>query len=149
MNDKRRNSELAKIHLAAKTLRLDDATYRAIIVRVCDGKTSAAHLSAYERGQLLNEFKRLGFVVAPGVKAKASHLNDEGMAKKIRACWLDLKDAGLLSDPSEKALRAFIRRTCGVDRMEWLTVAQASLIIEGLKLWHRRWEEKGALKSGA
>jgi phage gp16-like protein len=80
--DNRRASELAKIHIAKKRLRLDDDTYRAIIARVCGGKTSAADLTQEERGKLLNEFNVLAFSKARATRralttsTTASHRRD-------------------------------------------------------------------------
>jgi phage gp16-like protein len=60
------------------------------------------------------------------------------MARKIRALWIEMGKAGRIEDPSEKALRHFVKRMTGVDALDWLTVAQANVVIESLKKWGAR-----------
>lgn len=143
-NSFRRRSEIAKIHIAKKALGLDDATYRDIIERVsCEtfGQKpvrSAKLLNSEGRKRLIEEFKRLGFRDAPGRGARAERLERDPMERKIRACWLDMKNAGALDDASEAALRAFVNRMTGRAAMRFLSVDEANLVIESLKKWHER-----------
>jgi phage gp16-like protein len=135
----RRRSELAKIHLAKKRLGLDDETYRAIIARVCGGKTSAGELDEGERGKLLDEFKRFGFIEGGSYTTSIADFDDrEPQARLIRCLWADLKAIGALRDSSEQALADFIRRATKVDSIRWLTAQQANVVIESLKQWKRR-----------
>jgi phage gp16-like protein len=60
--DQLRLSDTKKIHIAKKDLAMDDATYRALLLRVT-GKTSSKDCSPRERQLLLEEFARLGFKV--------------------------------------------------------------------------------------
>ena len=62
-------------------------------------------------------------------------LCQEPKARKIRSLWLELRDAGALKDSSEKALLAFVKRSTGVERMEWLRENQLDSVIEQLKNW--------------
>ncbi|KMQ73769.1 regulatory protein GemA [Marinobacter subterrani] len=59
---------LAQVHIAAKELGMDDDTYRALLARVA-GVRSAKHLNARQLSQVLDEFRRLGWVPKPGKKA--------------------------------------------------------------------------------
>jgi phage gp16-like protein len=137
--DNRRASELAKIHIAKKRLRLDDDTYRAIIARVCGGKTSAADLTQEERGKLLNEFQRFGFLEGASYTTSLDDFDDrEPQARLIRALWADLTAIGALHDSSERALRGFIKRTAKSDSINWLSALQANACIEALKSMKRR-----------
>jgi phage gp16-like protein len=137
--ENRRKAELAKIHLAKKRLGLDDETYRAIVARVCGGKTSAGDLDESERGKLLDEFKRFGFIEAGSYTTSIADFDDrEPQARLIRCLWADLKAFGALRDPSEEALADFIRRATKVDSIRWLTAQQANVVIESLKQWKRR-----------
>jgi phage gp16-like protein len=130
--------ELGKIHIGKKRLGLDDETYRLIIARVC-GKSSAAELDQAERGALLDEFKRLGFLEGGSYTTRLEDFQDrEPQAKLIRALWADLEAFGALADASEKALMNFVRRVGKVDRIEWLTPLQANACIEGLKAMKAR-----------
>ena len=135
----RRRSELAKIHLARKRLGLDDETYRTVVARVCGGKTSAGDLDQGERGKLLDEFKRLGFIEAGSYTTSIADFDDrEPQARLIRCLWADLKAVGALHDSSEQALADFIRRATKVDSIRWLTAQQANVVIESLKQWKER-----------
>ncbi len=58
--DERRRSELAKIHMGSKALRIEGEYYRAFLKRVT-GQESAAGLNANQRGAVLDELRRLGF----------------------------------------------------------------------------------------
>jgi len=137
--DARRQVELGKIHIAKKRLNLDDATYRAIIARVCAGNTSAANLDQDERGKLLDEFKRLGFLEGGSYTKKLSDFNDrEPAARLIRALWADLEAFGAIQDASEKALRNFVKRQTGKAALQWLTAVDANKVIEGLKAMKAR-----------
>jgi phage gp16-like protein len=138
-DDGRRNAELAKIHLGKKRLGLSDDVYREIIARVCNGKMSAGDLDETERGKLLDEFKRFGFIEGASYTTKLSDFDDrEPQARLIRALWADLTAIGALHDSSEKALRNFIKRTAKSDSIIWLTAQQANAVIEGLKAMKAR-----------
>lgn len=158
-----KNRQLAAIHVAKKQLRLDDATYRDLVLRVSakfrrSPVDSSGLMDGRERVALLDELRRFGFrrvepqrPAAPGGPQEA----------KIRALWAALRDAGALRqvsqseteqtslrgaskiDDSERALRAFIRRQTGrVEVPQWLTAEQANKVIEGLKAWHARAQSK-------
>lgn len=130
----RRRAELAKIHLAAKRLGLDDASYRAIVARVASGKTSSADLDQDERGALLDEFKRLGFAEGNTHRHSLDEFADgEPQHRLIRALWADCIERGLLRDGSERALNRFVRRTGGVDALRFCGPREANAVIEGLK----------------
>lgn len=131
-----RSSDLAKIHMAKKALGMTDDDYRALLARV--GKVgSAADLDIAGRARVLREFERLGWRAQPTGKPKPK-LCGEPQAKKIRALWLALYGAGVVRNPDESALLAYVRRQGQVDRLEWLSVRAASAVIEALKKWCRR-----------
>jgi hypothetical protein len=145
--DVARKAELAKIHLAKKQLRLDDATYREVVARVCGGKRSAADLTMPERHALLDEFKRLGFQAAPPrdraddwIAIDDSHPGAEHL-RKLLACAHQLERIGAVkSDSTKQWLRKFVKRLTGVDDLRWLTAAQTNSVIEALKGWAKKFE---------
>ena len=57
-------------------------------------------------------------------------------ASKARAVWLLLVEIGVVRDPSEAALNAYVRRQAGVDYLRW--VRNMEPVIEGLKAWAAR-----------
>jgi phage gp16-like protein len=137
-----RKASLAKIHVARKRLDLDEPTYRALVARVCGGKTSSADLDQLERSKLLDEFKRLGFLEGEGATLRTKSMSDfpdaEPQARLIRALWADCTSFGLIEDGSDKALRQFIRRTTKIDDIRFLTAIDANKVIEGLKAMKKR-----------
>lgn len=130
-----RQKLLQLIHVAKRDLAMPDDSYRAI-VRQIGGKDSAADLSDRDLDKLLKHLKRCGFKV----RAKGSQrpLALDGQSSAIRAIWLQLADMGVVRDRSEKALGKYVHRMTGVDALQWLSIEQASAVIEQLKKWQSR-----------
>lgn len=136
-----RRSLLAKVHLGAKDLGLDDGTRRDLLERITKRRSSADCTDA-QLIQVLAEYRRLGWsptgakpVKAPGVstKPRRSPAAAHPVAKKARAMWISLHQLGAVRDPSEKALEAFGKRQLGVDRLQWADQSQGFRLIEALK----------------
>lgn len=137
-----KNSLIAKIHIAKKQLDMDEDDYRAFLVRVA-GKPSCSELSPQKLKAVLDEMKKLGFKPATKTKRIGTRkLNDAPQAKMIRALWLTLRDMGALTDSSEAALLAFVKRMTGADAFEWLDSKQTNTVINALRGWIEREEEK-------
>jgi phage gp16-like protein len=142
----RRNNDLARIHVAKKELRLDDQAYRDVL-EACGGVRSAKDLDLAGRLRVLDQFKKMGWVPKPApdappreaAKPTRQRKSEPGSQDaKILALWLELKRAGKLREPTDKALDAYCKRMTGVDRREWLTAKQSNIVIEGLKQWLAR-----------
>lgn len=131
------------IHIARRELQLDEETYRLMLSSMpgLDGATSTASLSVPNLVQVLEQLKRKGFRVRPTATGKRPRAAD-GRSRKIRSLWLSLRDAGALRDPSEEALVKFVKGVTGAAALQWLTKAQASLVIEQLKQWLQRVEQE-------
>lgn len=127
---------LAKIHIAKKELCLDDDTYRCLLERLF-GVTSAAALTDRQHGRLLGELRRLGWKPKPAKRAKPPPLRLPQL-RKMRLLWYRLVEAGVIRSVEESSLVHFVKNQTGVERLEWLSVAQASQVIEALKAWGRR-----------
>ncbi|MCL2524584.1 MAG: regulatory protein GemA [Betaproteobacteria bacterium] len=145
------------IHVARRDLQIDDAAWKALLAekfRVASSKD----LDITGLYKLVEHLKKCGFKVrhkaecrrgekffAPTKPAPVSRplagaaQADPGEAAKIRALWLFLhQPLGLVRDPSEKALAAYIKRMTGVDDLHWLNGRQCRRVIEGLKKWAER-----------
>ena len=133
MSDPLRNSKIAKIKIASKTLSLEDDSYRALLKRVT-GKESCAGMTSADLDLVLEEFKRLGF---KPVKRRAGNrkMADSAQAAKIRALWLCLYQMGAVTDPSETALAHFVKRSCGIDDLHWIQPGTADQVIKALRGW--------------
>lgn len=135
-----RRGMLAKIHLAITQTGMTDNEYR-FTLNDRFGVESSADLTNGQLHTLLDIFRAHGFQDAPGTKAKVkpkTELASDAQSKMIRGLWLELRDANVLRDPSEQGLAAFIRRQTGIERLEWLSTAKASQVIESLKAWVAR-----------
>lgn len=146
MTDPRRNAELAKIHIAKKDLRLSDDAYEAAVMGVSGGqKTSAGKLTSAERAALLDRFRALGFKTKRATGARAEAL--DARQAKIKALWRALWNLGVVRDPSEAALLAFVERQTGgvggVKALRFLDARAAGKVIEGLKAMAGRPIESG------
>lgn len=135
-----RNGMLAKVHLAIKQTGMTDDDYRGVLMDRF-GVESSADLTTGQLHTLLDIFRAHGFKDTPGTRAKVktkTELVSDDQSKMIRGLWLELRDAGVLRDPSEAGLMAFVRRQTHVERLEWLSTAKASQVIEALKAWVAR-----------
>jgi len=134
-----RNNQLAMIHIAKKELGLDDDTYRAVISQASNGRTnSAGDLDYAERNKLLEHLKGRGWKNKAPKPQQTRALATDDQSRKIRALWLELKELGGIENSSEAALAAFVKRLTNVNALQWLSTAQASMVIESLKKWVSR-----------
>jgi phage gp16-like protein len=126
-------SSLAKIHIGKKQLGLQDEDYRDLLER-STGKRSSADMTETQRQAVLGEMERLGFKPAPSSDKRSPHAH----VRKVFAVWGDMARKGQLKNPDKGALHAFCQRQTGVSNAEWLSAAQASKVVEGLKAIQRR-----------
>lgn len=143
----RRQRLIRLIHVAKRDLSLDDDTYRAILQRF-GNKSSSADLTVPELEKVLEHLKRSGFKVRSKGCAEAARrpvqpkssrpLAQDAESKKIRALWLFMHQIGVVTNPSEEALAAYVKRIVGVDALQWISGAQAETLIETLKKWAMR-----------
>jgi len=151
--DTERRGLIGKIHVARAQLALDDDTYRAVLKRIT-GKESAKDLSLSELEAVKAEMISLGWKPAKRAHPRAGKrpLADGETAAKLRALWISGYHLGVVRDPTEAALSAFVKRATGgkakgVDAMQWMTAADARKAIEALKAWLGRdgdvdWSER-------
>lgn len=139
-----RNKLITLVHVAKRDMALDEETYRAILVAQGGGDS----LSAMANG---NINKVLDYMKAQGFKLRKTK-TDRKQAKshyagKVRALWLFLHELGVVRDPSEAALTAYVKRIAKVDDMQWMRGARDIngrwkdrdyLVIESLKKWAMR-----------
>lgn len=131
------------IHVAKRDLKMDDDTYRTVLMQV-GKKSSCSDMSIIELERVLSYFKRQGFKVKtrtnrrPPSSPRSRALADDADSKKIRALWLFMHQLGVVQDPSEKALAAYVKRITRVEALQWVNGHQAVQLIETLKKWAMR-----------
>lgn len=139
-NSGSRNKMIAKIKIGQKQINMDDDQYRDMLEDRYD-KRSAAELNAKELADCIEHMERLGAAYTPRPQKK---LADDPQARKIRSLWLELADMGAVRNRSEEALEAYVKRQTRVEKLEWLSGAEASNVIESLKMWRDRIQEQMA-----
>lgn len=133
-----RNKLIQLIHIAKNKLNMDTDTYRQLLLNLT-GIASTSAMNTHQLNKVLTAMKTKGFNIKPAGKAKTQRpLVNYPQAKKLRALWLEMHTQGFVRDSSEEALRRWVKRETKVDCLEWLTTAQASLVIEKLKNWQAR-----------
>ncbi|MEW5687212.1 MAG: regulatory protein GemA [Pseudomonadota bacterium] len=133
-----RRAMLAKVHLGAKELGLDDDARRDVMARVTGGKRSSAECTDAQLDLVLTEFRRLGW--APRSKAAGDRPRPAAspFAGKAKAMWTSLWNLGAVRSADARALEAFGRRQLGVDRLAWADQSQGYRLIEALKAMAER-----------
>lgn len=129
------NAAMKMIHVARKELNLSEERYRDLLFGATKG--AATSLRAMSDGQLqdvLGEMKRLGFQARP----KVGRLRG-AYGRKFNALWLSAHALGIVRNPSEDALIAFVERQTGISHVNWVRDARdAARAIEALKAWMTR-----------
>ena len=131
----RRATLIKLIHVAKRELRMDEPTYRTLLLSA--GKhESLSSMGVPAMEAVLERMKRDGFKVRPKASSRPVAVNPG--ASKARALWLFLHALGEVRDPSEKALAAYVARIAKVDDVRWARGARIDAVIETLKKWAMR-----------
>jgi hypothetical protein len=128
------SSSIAAIHVAKKSLGLDEDTYRAKL-ELITGKQSTKDMTEAERQKVLTVFRNEGFApAAPSRRADGRMKLAGPYAKKLQALWIAGWNLGIFENRDDAALEAFVRRQTGIEKERWLRYAEdANKVIEGLK----------------
>lgn len=147
-----RNADLAKIHIAKKSLHLDQNTYQQIIRDIGGAESgSSADLCAAGRRRVLDHFREKGWRPTAGKKRRVAGRNNEVMAsdgqvKLIRRIWVRMADDGVVKSRDEAGLRSWVRSVtrryhphyAGYSAPEFLPGWVAERVIEHAKQWAKR-----------
>lgn len=134
---------VAIINIAKQQLELDEAVYRAMLVRVT-GCDSLRGMTERQRLDVVAEVKRLGFKVTPPKNRKQIPASSKPYIRLIHALWKSCHRKGAIRDGSREALRTFVgnqlleRGSNVVTDPDLLSYEQASPVIEALKAMERR-----------
>lgn len=143
-----KRSRLIKlIHVARRDLKMADDTYRAILGGL-ELPASTAELTVPQMEYVLEHLKRCGFKVRSKSKSAARtktgkpqrsrSMAHEPVDQKVRALWLFLHQLGLVKNPSEAALAAYVKRIAKVDALQWADGKTTLALIETMKKWAMR-----------
>ena len=115
-------AQLRKIYALAREKGIDNENLHSLLYSICK-KEHLSQLTITEAVQLIDSLS--GKEIPGRVTARQIHFI-QGLAKDFG--W------------DEKRLRGFVKKVGGVDDIRWLSKAQASNVIEGLK----KLKQKGA-----
>lgn len=143
-NQDARQRLIRLIHVGKRELGLDDEIYRALLMGSVQ-KDSTSAMSVPELERVLERMKRSGFKVRvksarpPAQSRPGRPLAQYPEARKVRALWLFLHQLGVVKNPSEEALAAYVKRIAKVDALQWTNGNQTEALIETLKKWAMRY----------
>nr|VFK15039.1 MAG: Mu-like prophage protein gp16 [Candidatus Kentron sp. LPFa] len=126
------------LHVGKRELGMADDAYRDILASLC-GQRSARDLSVAQLERVLAHLKECGFKITKKKTKRTSRaLARDPESRKARALWLFLHELGVVRDPSERALAAYVKRMTGIDALQWLNGQEEWKVIESLKKWAMR-----------
>lgn len=125
-----RRSMLAQVHIARKTLAMQEDDYRALLERVT-GHRSAKDCDDRQLRDAIAKLESMGFRSTGSAKRRA--IGDSQTVRKARAMWISLYQLDAIEDGSDAALEAFGRRQLRVDRLQWANEREGFRLIEALK----------------
>lgn len=129
MKTESRRSLLAKVHIAAKTLGLDDDTYRDMLESLT-GQRSAGKLAEKQLVQVIAALRKRGWddTDPRPARKRPTPRATPGTAPLLRKIEALLADAGR---PWTYAV-AIAKRQCGVEKLEWAGAEQLRGVIAAL-----------------
>lgn len=140
-----RRNAIAQIHIAKKALGMDDDTYRQMLGTVTRGKAQSC--SDCSLGDLYSVIAHLEQRGWKNNRRKYSPRAKGRVIDVMRALWIQMHQAGIVSDPSETALTTWAKRQSsqmnggvGIASLDWLErdPKLASQVLESLKKWNKR-----------
>lgn len=128
-------------------LDMDEDSYRAMIKRI-SGHESLKSCSFDHLNKIIDEMVKKGFKlqVRKQDQGKSKRVNPARYEKtgfadirdKLLALWIEMHKQGIVRDGSDLALAAYCKKQSGSDHWHWVSIGEATNIIEGLKQWQSR-----------
>ena len=140
----------AAIHVLKSKLQLSDDDYRALLKNLTQ-ETSTKNMTDKERqavrDHMQNLAERSGVAKplrrrTPGRTFAQAKAEASPRERKVWSLWHQLHRDGLVHDTSPAALNAWVQRTVHVTALAFATSAQLDTLIEALKRWQLRKEER-------
>ena len=138
-------AQIKKIHILKSALKLDDDTYRATLAGFGAKSSKDRSFTLTKADELIQDLVEKAVAAGvwekrkPARKAKATRRPaDDPQSKMLRAYWIQLHQAGKVTNPAESALVAFARRMTRKDALEWLSDRDVTVVKKALKEWLER-----------
>lgn len=137
-----RKRDLARIHTLQKQLGMSSDDASALKLQLT-GQASSADMTDAQRLKLINHLQGLANRL-PGAKPPAAKKNRlSGPSALMWSLWQQCADAKVVQDRRYAALESFSKGHTGVAKIEWLSKAQQTLVIEALKSMKQRGAARG------
>ena len=137
---KKKDNMTGMIQAAIKILGLTEPEYRDIY-EVTTGERSLGNMSPKQRWQVIEAMKARGFKPSSGIPGDAP-LCHTAQAELVRHHWLTLHRYHEVRNPAEAAMLDYVKRITGVGRIEWLKQPQMTTVVETIKKWRERVENR-------
>ena len=139
-------NHIAAIHVLKSKLQLSDDDYQALLIHLT-GKASSKDMTAAQRSTVRNHMQRLAErvgAVQPTAQRPyaATAATASPKERKVWALWNQLHKDGVIRDRSAQALNAWVHRQVQVDALRFASGPQLDTLIEALKSWQQRKEER-------
>jgi phage gp16-like protein len=123
-------AKVALVHVAKKRLGLEDADYRAILLRVA-GVESARDLTDAGFRQLMDVFAHLGFSSDSAARnfGRRPGMAGAGQVAAMRRLWAEYTGG----EGTDATLGKWLERTWGVSALRFVTAEQAPKVLAVLK----------------
>ena len=138
-------AQIKKIHILKSALHLDEDTYRATLAGFGAKSSKDRGFTIGKADELIEDLVEKAVAAGvwekrkPAQKAQAKRrLADDPQSKMIRAHWIQLHQAGKVTDPSEAALCKFVKRMTRKDDLSWLSERDVTVVKKALKDWLER-----------
>ena len=133
------------IHIAKTQLKLDDESYRAVLMG-CGGEDSCKLLGRSDLNKVLVRMRAMGFKAVSKKRSGTSFIKDnKTQLSKLRQVWREMDKAGYLRDGTDKGLLGWskvqakrLNKNVPVQKLEWLKPSTLQGLIEQLKQWQKR-----------
>ena len=132
-----RKRDLARIHTLQKQLGMSADDASALKLHLT-GQASSADMTDAQRLQVANHLQGLADRLT-GAKPPAARKNRlSGPLALMWSLWQQCADAKVVNDRRYTALESFAKGSTGVEKLEWLSKPQQTLVIEALKSMKQR-----------
>ena len=135
-----KNSKMAIIHIAKKSVGITDEDYRTLLDGAA-GIGSAAELEyEYQFHNVMKAFENLGFISTQrgGGKKPRPQWTDQWGGTADQRAKIEVMWKTRARNPTDRALRAFIKRIAKVDHPRFLNVVLAQKVIIALETMARK-----------
>ncbi|MDR1587280.1 MAG: regulatory protein GemA [Treponema sp.] len=134
-----KKSKMALIHVAKKSAGIDDDAYRSLLSGAAGVESAAGLEYEYQFNAVMKAFENLGFKsTRRGGTGTRPQWTDEWGGTASQRAKIEVMWKACARNPTDKALRVFIKRITHVDHPRFLNVFLARKVIIALEVMMRK-----------